>query len=57
MYHDMAIRAETNSRFVRIFARLLTYSRVFKCTVNDFSALILAYFVNDYKFKDISVIK
>ena len=51
-------RAETNTRFIRI-SRLHMYSntkRVLGCTVNDF-ALILPYFVINYKFKGISVIK
>ena len=56
----MYIRAETNTRFVRIFAQLHMYSntkRVFGCTVNKFSALIPTCFIINYKFKGISVIK
>ena len=52
--------AKTNTRFVRVFAWLHRYSntkRVFGCTVNKFSALLPAYFVINYKFKGISVIK
>ena len=54
------IRAETNIRFARIFARLHKYSntkKVFRYTENDFSALFLTYFVINYKFQGISVIK
>ena len=42
------IRAETNTRFVRIFARLHSYSntkKVFGYTTNDFGVVILAYLV------------
>ena len=31
--------------------------RIFGCAANDFSALTLTYFVINYKFKGISVIK
>ena len=53
-------RAETNIRFAQIFTRLHKYSntkKVFGYTENDFSALFLAYFVINYKFQGISVIK
>ena len=53
------IRAETNIRLVRIFARLHKYSntlRVFGYIVNDIFALILAYFVINYQLKGISAI-
>ena len=55
-YFELRSRAETNTRFIRIFARLNMCSntmRVFGCTVNDLSVLILAYFVINYKFKGI----
>ena len=54
------IRAETNTPFVQIFARLHMYlntKRAFGCTVKIFSALIPAYFVINYKFNGISVIE
>ena len=47
-----------NIQFIRIF-RLLKYSntmRVFGYTVNDNSAIILAYFVINYQLKGILVI-
>ena len=50
----MHTRAETNIRFVRIFAQLHKYlniKRVFRYTVND-----IAYFVINYQLKGISVI-
>ena len=53
-------RAETNTQFVCIFALLHKYSntkRVFGFTVNDISALFLAYFVINYQLKGISVIR
>ena len=46
---DIFIRAETNTRFVRIFARLHSYSnteKVFEYTANDIGAVILAYLVH-----------
>ena len=42
----ITLRAETSARFVWIFTWLHMYlntKRVFGCTVNDFSALIIAY--------------
>ena len=53
-------RAETNTLFARIFARLHNYSntlKVFGYTTNDFGIVILVYLVNIYIFKAISVIK
>ena len=53
-------RAETNTQFVCIFALLHKYSntkRVFGFTVNDISALFLAYFVINYQLKGITVIR
>ena len=50
---------ETNIWLVRIFARLHKYSntyRVFGYTVNDISALILAYFVINHQLKGVSAI-
>ena len=46
-------RAVTNTRFVRIFARLHNYLntlKVFGYTTNDFGAVILVYLVNIYIF-------
>ena len=43
---EIHTRTKTNTRFVWIFTRLHMYSntiRVFRCTVNDFSALIITY--------------
>ena len=60
IYIHVLSRAETNTQFVHIFAQLHKYSntwRVFRYTVNDISALILAYFVINYQLKGISVIK
>ena len=54
IYLPIIIRAETNIRFARMFARLHKYSntkKVFGYTENDFSALFLTYFVINYKFK------
>ena len=56
----LANRAETNTRFARIFARLRNYSntmKVFEYTTNDFGVVILAYLVNIYIFKAILVIQ
>ena len=53
-------RAETNTRFAWIFARLHRYSNtweVFEYTENDFGVVILAYFINIYIFKTILVIQ
>ena len=53
-------RAETNTRFARIFARLHSYLNtweVFEYTENDFGVVILAYFINIYIFKAILVIQ
>ena len=53
------IRAETNIRFAQMFAQLHKYlntKKVFRYT-DDFSALFLTYFVINYNFQGISVIK
>ena len=53
-------RAETNTRFARIFAWLHSYSntrKIFEYTASDFGIVILAYFVNIYIFKAILVIQ
>ena len=54
------MRAETNTQFAWIFARLHSYSntrKAFGYTANNFSVVILAYFVNIYTFKAILVIQ
>ena len=46
-------RAEANTQFARIFARLHNYSNTLKvlgCTTNDFGIVILVYLVNIYIF-------
>ena len=53
-------RAETNTRFARIFARLHNHSntlKVFGCATNDFGVVILVYLVNIYIYQAISVIQ
>ena len=61
VYHDKVFtRAETNTRFARIFARLHSYSntrKIFRYTANDFGAVILTYLVNIYIFKAVLVIQ
>ena len=60
MNYYIISRAEANTRFACIFARLHSYSntrKVFKYTANDYGAVILAYFINIYTFKDILVIQ
>ena len=47
---------EISENFLPQKFRLYGTKRVFRCTVNDFSALILAYLVSNYKFKGISII-
>ena len=61
LYHtSIYVRAETNTRFARIFTWLHNYSntlKVFSYTKNDFGVVILVYLVNIYIFKAISVIQ
>ena len=57
MFVCVVTRLSINSQRLRAETVLIyNNKRVFGCAVNDFSALILAYFVINYKFKGISVI-
>ena len=64
-YHDIMfsvykeIRVETNNYLIHLYSlnKYLNTQRVFGCTMNDFSALFLTYFVITTNFEVISVIK
>ena len=50
--NSVITRAETNTRFARIFTQLHSYSnirKVFRYTANDFGVVVLAYFVHIFK--------
>ena len=49
-------RAETNTRFTRIFVRLHNYSNTFGYTTNDLGVVILVYFTYLSDFNEIHFI-